>query len=66
MRAAGHVFDRGRSLVPRQDHIDAKRMVFKVRIVDGQEYGQSFVTPRGLAYFALRLPFPRIGGGGAR
>lgn len=58
LKAAGHIHERGRSLCPRQDHIDAGRMAFKVRVVDGQEYGQSFVTPRGLVYFSARLPFP--------
>jgi prophage antirepressor-like protein len=56
LRQNGHIHDRGRSTVPRQDHIDAGRMVFKSRIVDGKEYGQSYVTPAGLIYFAQRRP----------
>jgi phage antirepressor YoqD-like protein len=56
LRANGHLFYRGRNLVARQDHLDAGRFVQRVRVKDGEEFIQTLVTPKGIAYWGERRP----------
>lgn len=56
LRQQGHVYDRGGQTYARQDHLDAGRMIQRTVIVDGKQYVQTKVTPRGLVYFAERRP----------
>ena len=54
-----HIFRRDRNTYAREDHVAAGRFVHRVRVVDGREYTQVMVSPRGLAYLATRQPHLR-------
>ncbi|MDB5618540.1 phage regulatory protein/antirepressor Ant [Tardiphaga sp.] len=57
LKAAGFIFYADGSLVPRQQYLQAG--IFEVKNTvggDDKVHTQSFVTPKGISYFAARIP----------
>ncbi len=50
------VLFRGRNskLEPKQEHVEAGRFMLRVRVVDGRQYVQTLVTPKGLVWIRQR------------
>lgn len=56
LESEGHIFRRGKSVLARQDHLDAGRMVQRSVTVGEERITQTRLTAKGLAYFDERCP----------
>ncbi len=56
LESEGHIYRRGKSVLARQDHLDAGRMVQRSVTVGDERITQTRLTAKGLAYLDTRMP----------